>query len=252
MFISKDDLKLSYGVDMEIGKYIVDRKVPEGNQYWKKRLLYIVPMPGYLFIPLYTDIEYRLGLPKSELLSDGHFNLLEAILHSAAKYEFGELNLEQHIQECVDLTTPVSKNPELLNDLQLYFAGKKEKATLALGTPFSALNRADAYLFSLCYFNFDKKLKQQLVEAWYALITYYLINDDLEDIRSDFEKKEENAFLEGGLVKQSIDTIKAMLETSEHVMEKINPVLANRFNYKNHVTDVSGIINSFVESQKKG
>lgn len=251
MFISKDDLKLSYGVDMEIGKFIVDRKVPEGNSYWKKRLLYIVPMPGYLFIPLYTDIEYRLGLSKSELLSEGHFKLLEGILHSAAKYEFGEINFEQHIEECVELTTPVSKNPELLKDLQFYFSGKKEKANVELGTPFSALNRADAYLFSLCYFDFGYELKQKLIEAWYSLITYYLINDDLEDIRSDFEKKEENAFLEKGLVKESVDTIQAMLEKSQRVMEKVNPVLANRFDYKNQVTDVSGIINSFVESQRK-
>ena len=79
MFTSKDDLKLGYGVDMEIGKFLTDRKVPEDNLYWKNRLLYIIPMPGYLFIPLYMDIQFRLGLPKAELLSEQHLQLLELI-----------------------------------------------------------------------------------------------------------------------------------------------------------------------------
>ena len=46
MFTSKDDLKLGYGVDMEIGKFLTDRKVPEENLYWKNTLLYISTMPG--------------------------------------------------------------------------------------------------------------------------------------------------------------------------------------------------------------
>ena len=51
MFTSKDDLKLGYGVDMEIGKFLIDRKVPLENLYWKTgycisylcRVIYLFP-----------------------------------------------------------------------------------------------------------------------------------------------------------------------------------------------------------------
>jgi hypothetical protein len=251
MFLSKEDLKLGYGVDLEIGKFLVDRKVPVGNLYWKKRLLYLLPMPGYIFIPLFTDIEFRLGLPKSELLSEEHFQLVESILHSAATLEFTSMSFEEHIRECVELTRPVCRNPAFLQDLIYYFGSEKEKASIALGTPFKALNRADAYLFSLCYFPFNDETKKKLIDAWYALISYYLIIDDLEDIRSDFEKNEENAILESALQEESVQKIKDLMARSFEIMSGVNPVLANRIEYKNQVTDINAIIASFLLHQKK-
>ncbi|HRO47749.1 hypothetical protein [Agriterribacter sp.] len=250
MFTSKDDLKLGYGVDMEIGKFLTDRKVPEGNLYWKKRLLYIVPMPGYLFIPLYMDMQFRLGLPKSELLSEQHLQLLENILHSAAKLESNAINFEEHIAECVALTRPQCKNPSFLQDLVYYFSGEKEKAAVTLGMPYQSLNRADAYLFSLCYFDFDHAVKKRLVAAWYALISYYLIVDDLEDIETDFEQQEENAVLEAGLSDQGAKAIEALIHQSYHVMNTVNPVIANRIDHKRQLVNVKAVIDAFL--QKKG
>ena len=250
MFTSKDDLKLGYGVDMEIGKFLTDRKVPEDNLYWKNRLLYIIPMPGYLFIPLYMDMQFRLGLPKAELLSEQHLQLLEAILHSAAKLESKVINVEEHIAECIALTRPQCKNPAFLQDLTYYFSGEKEKATVTLGTPYKSLNRADAYLFSLCYFNFDSTFKKRLVDAWYALISYYLIVDDLEDIQTDFEQQEENAVLEAGLSDQGAKAIEALMHQSYHVMNTVNPVIANRIDHKRQLLSVKAVIDDFLQNNK--
>ncbi len=251
MFTSRDDLKLSYGVDMEIGKFLVDRRVPPDNLYWKNRLLYIIPMPGYLFIPLYMDLQLRLGLPRPELLSEPHLQLMEGILHSAAKLEHKAINFDEHIAECIALTKPCCKNPSFLQDLLYYFSGKKEKAGVALGTPFKSLARADAYLFSLCYFEFNDALKKKLVDAWYALITYYLIVDDLEDIQPDFEQQEENAVLEAGLSEEGANAIEELIHQSYHVMNAINPVIANRIDHKRQLVNVKGIIDAFLQKKQQ-
>jgi hypothetical protein len=251
MFLSHEDLKLSYGVDMEIGKFLVDRRVPPDNAYWKKRLLYLNFLPGYIFIPLYADIQYRLGLPKAELMSDHYMNFVESILDSAGRQEWEGVSMEEHIHECLELTRTVSRNPELLQDLIHYFKGEKEKATVKLGTPFPALARADAYLFTLCYFDFDPGLKKKLVEAWYALITYFLVVDDLEDIKKDFTKQEENSILEAGLNKDGAEKIMDMLDRDYEVMDEINPVLSNRIDFTRKTKNIQGIIDTFLKEQSK-
>jgi len=246
MFVSSDDLKLGYGVDLEIAKFFVDRKVPENNLYWRKRLLYIVPMPGYLFIPMYTDIEFRLGLDKQKLLSEGHISLIERILHSAAKLEFHEIDYEQHIAECIGIAENSCNNPSFLQDLVYYFTGKGREATISLGYPFKSLQRADAYLFSLCYFSFDQEMKKKLTEGWNALMTFYLTMDDLDDIKTDFINQDENSLIEAGLNKKGAETIRQMINTSHDVMSRINPVLANRIDHKRSTINVQEIIESFL------
>ncbi|MCO5236322.1 MAG: hypothetical protein M9933_08640 [Chitinophagaceae bacterium] len=250
MFTSKDDLKLDYGVDMEIGKFLTDRKVPSENLYWKDRLLYIIPMPGYLFIPLYMDIQYRLGLSKKQLLSEEHLQLLEAILHSAARLEAKTINFKQHIEECTALAEPVNKNPGFLQDLKYYFGGEKEKSGVSLGAAYPSLSRADAYLFSLCCFDFGGDLKKQLADAWYALIGYYLVIDDLEDLESDYEHQEENAVIEAGLDDRGVRSVMDVLDRCYETMNKINPVLANRMDHKRQVIRVKEKIDTFLEKIK--
>jgi len=251
MFLSHEDLKLQFGVDLEIGKFLVDRRVPPDNAYWRKRLLYLNFQPGYIFIPLFADLQFRLGIPKKELMSDDYMNFAEAILNSAGKQEWENLSHADHIKECLALTQPVNKNPSLLRDLTYYFNGEKEKASIQLGTPFPALQRGDAYLFTLCYFPFDQELKQQLVEAWYALICFYLITDDLEDMKIDFKKNEENSILEAGVEADGIAKIITMLQWSHDVMSKINPVLANRIDFYLKTTNIQSIVDSFLKEKSK-
>jgi hypothetical protein len=204
-------------------------------------------MPGFIFIPTYTDIEFRLGLEKRHLLSEDHITLMESILHSAAKLEYNEINYDQHIDECIILTKDRCNNPSLLDDLIYYFTGKGKKASIPLGYPFKSLKRADSYLFSLCYFSFGHELKEKLTESWNALMTFFLVLDDLEDIKADFANRDENSLIEAGLNEKGAETIRKMIDRSYEVLSKINPVLANRIDHKRNTIDIRKIIESFLQ-----
>lgn len=249
MFLSCDDLKLAYGVDMEIGRFYVDRKVPENNAYWKKRHLYIPPVTGYYFMPIFSDLAFRAGISREFLLSEKYMTVAESILDSAGRLEEKQITWNEHIAECIGFAESNLENPSLLQDLKFYFKGEKEKSLVALGTPYPSLNRADAYLFSLCTLNFDVATKHILVESWYALMTYFLILDDLADIREDIRNNEENALLEAGLSTQGAAIISAMINDSYSRMNKINPVMANRIDHKRHKLDIAALINSFLKGQ---
>lgn len=246
MFLSKDDLKLSYGVDMEIGRCYVDRKVPANNRYWAKRQLYVTPMPGYVFMPIFSDLAYRCGIPKKYLLSDAYLELAEGIMDSAGRLEAREINWQEHIAECDALAMTRLGNEDFLEDLRHYFAGKPTPSGMQFGTAFKSLNRADTYLFSLAHIPFNRELQQQLLDAWYALITYFLLMDDLEDVRSDFDKQEENAVLDAGLTEEGAARIIGMIDHSYDRMSQVSPVMANRIDHKRATIDVHGIIRSFL------
>ncbi len=244
MFVSDSDLKLTYGVDLEIGKTLVDRKVPVDNLYWKERHLYIPPMIGYLFIPVYMDLQYRLGIPKNVLLAEEHLGFVEAILHSAAKEEFSLITPEEHIQECLQLSKTVSKNGSFLQQLSFYFAGQKEKLQEWPGNHLKALNRGDAYLFTLSYFDAPIDVLQNMVSTWRAFIDYYLVLDDLEDLDADYAKGEDNSLLESG-IDLAGDTMRAILRESYTTLHPINPVLSNRIDYEINKTKIDATIAAF-------
>lgn len=248
MFTSKEDLKLSYGIDMEIGRFFVDRKVPADNSYWKNRYLYINPMPGYLFIPLYADLQHRLGISKKDLFSETHLQVVEKILDCIGKEEFTGQTHEQHVDECIEVVQHDCKNKSFLEELKLYFKGQPTKG-IQIGTELKALNRVDTYLFTLCCFDFDAAVKQQLVDAWHALMNFYLITDDLDDIKDDFETKEHNAIIEAGLSDEGADKIESVLHHSYNIMNRINPVFANRMDYSIQQINVKQIIDLYLSGE---
>lgn len=249
MFLSKDDLKLAYGVDLDIAKFYVDRRVPENNLYWKIRKLYMVPQSGYIFIPIYADLMYRIGIPKKELLSENHVLLMEAIMHSAAKQEAGEITFREHIGECIDVAEKSSRNPDFLDQIKQYFNRSDAAPTIKFGTRFPSLNRADTYLLSLAAIPFNPETAEKLVEAWYALMTYFLITDDLVDIKEDFINKEDNVLIDAGLTEEGAVIITDMINHSHDVMMKYNPVMANRIDHKRHYINVASIIESFLKEK---
>jgi hypothetical protein len=251
MFLSKDDLKLTYGVDMEIGRAYVDRRVPAGNLYWKKRHLYVTPMPGYVFMPIFADLAFRCGIPKQEILSESYLALAEDIMHSAGKLEAGEIGWTEHVAEAESLAMKGLRNESFMNDLRDYFAGRPTPEGMRFGSPFPSLKRADTYLFSLTRIAFDRETQRNLLDAWYALITYFLILDDLDDIRKDFEKKEENAVIDAGLSEEGATRIIAMMDESYTLMMRVNPVMANRIDHKRSTIDVRAIIRSFLQEQPR-
>lgn len=250
MFLSNDDLKLAYGVDLQIGKYFVDRVVPRQNSYWEKRHLYIVPQPGYVFIPIYVDLAFRIGIEKVRLLSDEYVLLMEKIMDSAARQEKENIPMQAHIEECTSFTREVSVNPEFLDELVNYFSNTTGLNRFGFGSPFPALTRADAFLFSLCALRFDGETAYKLVEAWNALMTFFLVKDDLLDIKEDLKNNDANAVVEAGLNDHGAKQIADLLDRSYESMMKYNQVLANRIDHTRATTDIPKLIAAILSGQQ--
>lgn len=246
MFLTKDDLKLSYGVDLLIGKAYVDREVPKDNLYWKGRTIYVPGASGYIFMPIYADILRRSGASISFLLSDVYFSVNESILHSAALLEHRQIDWATHIEQCIAIVSPRVTRVSLFEELKQYLLAHKPVKSQGsrLGTDFPSLNRADSYLLSLACISDDSFDEQKAIDGWYAMITYFLLMDDLADIRDDLVNGEENAIVEAGLNQQGIDKVESMMNDGINKLNLINPVLANRIEHKKSLIDIAHLIES--------
>lgn len=250
MFLTKDDLKLSYGVDLSIGKAYVDRPVPKDNIYWKGRTIYIPGASGYIFMPLYADMLRRSGVSIGFLISEEFFSIQESILHSAALLEHQQINWATHIDQCIKIVTPKVNRNDLFDALKNYLLAQKPTKTIdsRFGTDFPSLNRADSYLLSLACIAENTFDEQKAIDGWYAMITYFLLMDDLADIRDDLLHGEENAVIEAGLNELGVKKIEAMMNDSVYKLNAINPVLANRVDYKRSLIDIPHLIASIRRS----
>ena len=80
------------------------------------------------------------------------------------------------------------------------------------------------------------------------MITYFLLMDDLADIREDLMHGEENAILDAGLNEQGVKKIELMMEEGINKLNAINPVLANRIEYKKSLIDIPQLVESIRRS----
>lgn len=246
MFLTKHDLKLSYGIDLEIGAFYADRKLPTDNLYWKGRKIYLPGAPGYLFIPIFADLMRRAGAPKKDLLNEKYVQSCESILHAAALQEHGQISWSENLERSLMAVKPHENALPLYLEIKEYLSkgtGSKNVGT-RLGTDFPSLNRADTYLLSITMLDVITFNVDLVIQSWYALMTYFLILDDLADIKEDLINKEENVLLDAGLNERGADMVENMISKSISVMEKINPVMANRIDHKKSLIDLHAIIRS--------
>ena len=246
MFLTKDDLKLAYGVNLEIGAVYVNRKVPVDYLYWKNRTIYTPGAPGYIFMPIFADVLFRCGAPKELILGDHMLEINEKILHSAALLEHQQITWKEHVHQLREMMHPAVRNPTIFQQLCSYLDQDSPRKLVGsrLGTEFPSLNRADSYLFSLCCFDPTSLNIEKAIKGWYALMTYFLILDDLSDIKDDLKKGEENVLIDAGVNAQGAGIVYEMINHSMQVMESINPVMANRIDHKRTVIDIEEIIRS--------
>ena len=248
MFFTKDDLKLAYGVDLDIAEAYVNRPVPTENLYWKNRSIYIPPAPGYFFMPIYSDILLRCGAEKEFILSEGFFKLNESILHSAALLEHNQIDWYNHVSQSIEYARPSVTRPILFSEISEYLSQPvlRKQGNSLLGTRFPSLNRADSYLLSIASIPSEHFDEAKAIQAWYALMTYFLIQDDLADIKDDLRKKEENVLIDAGLDDAGLLLITEMIDQSHDALLSINPILSNRIDYKRKMMDLKEIIRSII------
>ncbi len=225
MFTSKEHLQNNLGVDPEIAAFFVDRRVPVNNPYWKGRYLYVAGGTGYLFIPIFFDLQYKCGLDREIVLNEDYVQLTEEILGSAALYEFGHISFDIHIQNCKNLTSATLKNENLYHDLLEYFKNEDLTPYKNLGTGSKALNRGDTFLFSLCSLDLTTALLDKIIREWYALVPSFLLMDDIIDLKEDQQKNEENAVSDFGKgtagIEMAIEFLRNKFSDLKHVNVKL-------------------------------
>jgi hypothetical protein len=225
MFTSKKELSDSMGVDPEIAAFFVDRKVPVDNAYWKGRYLYVARGTGYLFIPLFFDLQLKAGVSKNILLDEKYVKLMESILDKAALYELGQLDFNGHIRQIDELVLGKIRQPELLNNLNEYFSHQPLVPLKNIGTENPALNRGDALLYLLTTLPVPEDIIERIIEYWYLLVPTFLFMDDLMDLHEDQDKNEENALSMYGYNSKGVRAAMNDIEEKFRKLENINMAL---------------------------
>ncbi|ULQ52888.1 hypothetical protein [Flavihumibacter fluvii] len=229
MFTSKQHLTIDLGVDPAIAAFFVDRAVPKNNSYWKGRYLYVARGTGYLFIPLFFDLQRRAGVDLKRLLDEDYVQLMENILDLAGKYEGHELDFATHIQQIEALVSNRSVQPELLDDLRRYFSRQPQQPVGNIGTENPALNRGDALLYLLTVLPDSHEIIQKIIGYWYLLVPSFLLMDDIMDLHEDKEKQEENSLAHFGYDAAGVKKALAVLDVSFSKLEAVNPLLGTFF-----------------------
>lgn len=228
MFTSKKILIESFDVNPIIAAFFVDKKVPVDNRYWADRLLYVSRGTGYLFIPLYFELQFKCGVPLIVLLDEKYLQLTETILHHAAIHEAEEVSLKDHIAFCQELVGDSVKHPNLFDDLSAYYSGNKLKHQY-LGTGVAALNRADSLLFALCTLQADEQTIFSIIECWYSLVPSFLILDDIIDLEEDKTTTQENSVLEFGPGAAGITAAIAYLQDNIRILRRYSNRMGDFF-----------------------
>lgn len=229
MFTSKQELSESMGVDPGIAAFFVDRKVPIENQYWKGRYLYVARGTGYLFIPLFFDLQLRAGLPKEKLLDASYVALMESILDLAAQYEFGNLHFKDQIRQIEAMVQPKSVQPWLFDSLVEYFGQEVLHPMGIIGTPNPALNRGDALLYLLTTLDAPRETIERIIRYWYLLVPSFLLLDDIMDLREDRQASEETALGYYGFDAKGVQAAIEAVEKNFRQMEEVNALLGRFF-----------------------
>jgi hypothetical protein len=229
MFTSKQHLHNNLGVDEHVAAFFVDRKIPEHNWYWKERLLYVSKGTGYLFIPLFFDLQLKCGLSLHSLLSEDYINVAEQILNSAAMHELEQISFKQHLGNCKNIIATKIKNPDLYRELDVYFENEQLKPYKNIGTESKALNRGDTFLFSICFLDLNKEITDKILLYWYALVPSFLLMDDIYDIQEDQKKNEENSVDDFGPGVVGIERAIAFLREKFSQLKVLNEKLGSYF-----------------------
>ena len=226
MFISVNHLEKEMGVNSRIGRFFVDRKPPENNSFWKDRLLYIGFGNGFVSIPVYYDILFRIGLPVDTLLDEKHIQFMEQLMHYAILHEKNEINQTAELTSIRNLLSGRIQNQHYFEELNKYLDQPVLKPLGSFGLAFPSLNRADVFLYILCDLPLTDTQWQQAIRYWYALHPSYLIIDDIRDYSKDKENGEENIVLDSGGGAEGFEKTFARLRNNGEIMKEINPPLA--------------------------
>ncbi len=227
MFISASQLNRGMGVDMNIARFFVDRPVPQNNSFWKGKLLYIGFGNGYVSIPVYYDLLFRIGIDLKQLLAEEHILFMEKLMHYAILQERREISVQEELNSIRELLKGRIRNQKYFDALNAYLDQPVLKPMDAFGLESSALNRADVFLYVLCDLPLTENQQELAIRYWYALHPTYLIIDDLRDFEKDKEEGDENLLIEWGGRSAGSHHAMEMIKSNCKILQRVNPVLAD-------------------------
>jgi hypothetical protein len=226
VFISVNQFEREMGVNKTIGRFFVDRKPPENNSFWKGRLLYISFGNGFVSIPVYYDILYKIGVPLEILLSESHILFMEKLMHHAIQQEKEEISKKEELDSIRDMLKGRIKNPDYYTALSQYLDQPMLRPMGLFGLLHPSLNRADVFLYVLCDLPLTDTQWERALKYWYALHPTYLIMDDVRDFTKDREEGEENVVIDLGEGAEGFEKTLALYRRNCEILEEINPLLA--------------------------
>ena len=226
MFISVQQFERNMGVNPTIGRFFVDRKLPEDNSFWKGRLLYIGFGNGYVSIPVFYDILFRLGMPLDVLLDEEHIQFMERLMHFAILHEKNEITVAEELKCIRTLLKNRVRDQHHYDLLNRYLDQPVLKPLGPFGLVYPSLNRADVFLYVLCDLPLGDEQWKLAIRYWYALHPSYLIMDDIRDYAKDKEEGQENVVIDLGDGHTGFEKTFEMLHKNSETMKEINPMLA--------------------------
>jgi len=226
LFISVQQFECNMGVNKTIGRFFVDRKLPENNSFWKGRLLYIGFGNGYVSIPVFYDILFRLGLPLEVLLDEQHIQFMERLMHFAILHERNEITAAEELKCIRALLKSRIRDQHYYDLLNRYLDQPVLKPMGPFGLIHPSLNRADVFLYVLCDLPLSDEQWKLAIRYWYALHPSYLIMDDIRDYAKDKEEGEENVVIDLGDGAIGFERTFKILQKNSETMKEINPLLA--------------------------
>ena len=226
MYVSVKFLEQQMGVDPSIARFFVDRKVPENNAFWSNRLLYVGRGNGFIFIPLYYDLLFRLGIPMPWLLAEPHIQFMEQIMHYATKVEKQEMHFGDQVVAIKKHVEQKASNLAFYENLVSYL---QQDSIEPLGNPGAACPALKpCRRIPVCLVRSSPFLDQIFlaVRYWYALITSFLLMDDIYDYPTDKQRQEESSIVELGDGDRGFMRAFGILKENQQILAQINPLLS--------------------------
>lgn len=170
-------------------------------------------------MPLFYDLLLKSGVPSERVLDEKHLLVAERILDSVAKFEFHEISWTEHLVTCRCRLFERGFTVECVDEIERELVFRPFEGIPA---EYTALNRANTFLYATGLVSSDYALVRQLWESFMPLILFL---DDVEDLDADRARGEENALLQGVSVEESFFALHPILKRLLLRIQPLNPAV---------------------------
>lgn len=213
------ELLIYLHIDPRIREALLSRPAPQHNAYWRTRAEYILPSPGYYFIPLFFDLLVKQGVSQNALLDESHLQVMESILDSVARFERNQITLNTHLGNCRAALEEKVVSPDKIRTVEVQLVNK---SFARIPSGFTALTRGNTFLYSFALLSVEYEM---ISKTWESTMPLLLFLDDIADFRDDLESRQENCLLEGSSPEENFFQLHPILQELTRSLHSINPAI---------------------------